>query len=336
MSALTCFVWRCLPLKKILIIVLVIIVIQGCLNSISQSVYSDLVDTKSSYPKAERCGECHVDIYNEWKSSKHSSAYTSEMFRQQTNNYQFSECLACHAPNTIFTENLRLRSMIREEGVTCAVCHLQDGKFAGPVEHSALILPHPIEIRTNVYRSSRLCGQCHEEAYREWQGVKNPKKNCQECHMSTVERRITQGTDFISKQLVKFEHEGKLRRHLFHLSEIVQLKDAISVKVSVLPGEESTKKVLFSLTNNLPHGIPTGGFGFRKAVLTLKVVDEKNRTLTAVEHLFFKELKTALPAKKTWQKTLTVSKTAKWMHITLERKDREQSIEIYRDKVVLP
>lgn len=317
-----------------MILFLAILIIQGCLNTISQSVYSELTNVTSAYPSASTCGECHIDIYNEWKESKHSISYTSDTFRERTDNYSFKECLDCHAPTTVFIdETFKLRESLKEEGITCVVCHFKDGKFAGPIEHSAIVLPHPVQVRSKLYRSSELCGKCHKTVYEQWQDVSRDKKNCQECHMKEVTRKITQGTDFISRQLVRFEKEGKLRRHKFHLSEIENLEGAIESNVTIQKTENNNLLVQISITNKIPHNIPSGGFGTSRAILTVSFFDKKNKKLHSFEETFYKELKTSLKTDITWNKLLSVPMLAKFANISLVRKNTKETTILYNNRV---
>ena len=49
--------------------------------------------------KAEACGVCHTDIYNEWKTSIHAQAYTDPFFQAYwTKDKHIWVCLNCHTP----------------------------------------------------------------------------------------------------------------------------------------------------------------------------------------------------------------------------------------------
>ena len=45
---------------------------------------SSLTTVEILSPTAEKCGGCHVDIFNEWKSSKHASINWKNTWRWET------------------------------------------------------------------------------------------------------------------------------------------------------------------------------------------------------------------------------------------------------------
>lgn len=90
----------------------------ACFLSPGCIVYPELAEKGMKAPKSERCGDCHRDIYNEWKDSPHAHSFTNPAFKEETNNYQFAFCLGCHAPETIFTDKrIEPRGVNLAEGV---------------------------------------------------------------------------------------------------------------------------------------------------------------------------------------------------------------------------
>ncbi|MGC8942316.1 MAG: multiheme c-type cytochrome [Sulfurihydrogenibium sp.] len=45
-------------------------------------------------PVAKRCSECHENIYNQWKESRHAVAWVSEDFKRASENYSKTKCLS--------------------------------------------------------------------------------------------------------------------------------------------------------------------------------------------------------------------------------------------------
>jgi Cytochrome c554 and c-prime len=103
-------------------------------------------ETLSLYPTAEKCGECHSQIYQEWSSSNHAYASISPMFHKFEQKFQQltqgtvgTFCVRCHQQvGTQLGESretpLWERSQISREGVTCITCHRvkeQYGKVNG-------------------------------------------------------------------------------------------------------------------------------------------------------------------------------------------------------------
>ncbi|TWT85847.1 hypothetical protein Pla123a_06540 [Posidoniimonas polymericola] len=90
---------------------------------------------KNCYPSAQECGECHKQLYDEWRVSSHAYAFVSPMFQkfeqkitdlsQGTVGYF---CYRCHSPvGTALGENratpLWEMPKVAREGVTCIACH---------------------------------------------------------------------------------------------------------------------------------------------------------------------------------------------------------------------
>ncbi len=92
-------------------------------------------DTLSLYPTAEKCGECHNQIYEEWSSSQHAYSSISPMFHKFEQKFQEltqgtvgTFCVRCHQQvGTQLGEArqtpLWASSPISREGVTCITCH---------------------------------------------------------------------------------------------------------------------------------------------------------------------------------------------------------------------
>ena len=152
----------------------------GC--KLIENLHPELAMRGEDSMGSHKCGECHIDIYNEWAESSHSKSYISEEFRVATNNYEFKFCIRCHVPETIFTSlevdsdktvisltkskngEIAPRDYNLNDGVDCHGCHLTvDCTLAGP--HSG-ISPHPIEKKEELFKSSELCGKCHVDYIR--------------------------------------------------------------------------------------------------------------------------------------------------------------------------
>ena len=234
---------------------------------------------------AESCGQCHREIYEEWKTSIHARAYEDPFFQAYwKKDKNIWICLNCHTPlenqqPTLIREIPRGRvekavqepnphydAEYQKEAVTCAVCHVRDGVIYGPFEDSAA--PHPTEFDPN-FRTVQPCYRCHNVVsgpaqfyrvgpcgtYAEYEGkffIKERGFICQSCHMPEIDRPVA-----INGPI------RRGRRHLWrggHDPEMV--KRAIGVQVSSdatspKPGE----RVTFTLTlvnAGAGHKIPTG------------------------------------------------------------------------------
>ena len=112
--------------------------------------------------RAEECAACHRDFFDEWRSTIHSQAWTDPYFQVD---WRFDGspqiCKNCHIPldrqqefkvvgfndkekwNPKLEPNPDFDPILQHEGVTCAVCHVSDGKILGVI--GVTDSPHPIK-----------------------------------------------------------------------------------------------------------------------------------------------------------------------------------------------
>lgn len=237
-------------------------------------------------PAARDCERCHQEVYREWESSLHASAWRSEAFQRATSGGRAAECLGCHASGPLVAgEPPELRAAHREEGVTCTSCHLAPGPagarlaMRGPVSRSSPVEVHPVIEEDPTYRSSELCGTCHRSAFAEWERAALPaggeKETCQGCHMPAVRRTVESIHDehAYSRLLVAVERTEDLRRHRFDVPE-----DAVE-EIELDAEREDAARIRVTLANHLPHALPTGQFGRRQLALTAHWPGGERRTL---------------------------------------------------------
>lgn len=166
----------------------------------------------SLHPDA--CGQCHKDQYKDWNGSLHSRAVGSGLLGQlrPDKDPEFAtSCYFCHAPmaeqsevidkagNPVFDKKLKL------SGVSCAVCHLRQGKVYGPPKRVGSIETgvgrqesHGCFIEKDFFEDAGFCAACHQlddgyelngklltNTYREWKESVFAKTGvtCQNCHM---------------------------------------------------------------------------------------------------------------------------------------------------------
>ncbi|HEY7532322.1 MAG TPA: hypothetical protein VH681_06000 [Nitrospiraceae bacterium] len=235
--------------------------------------------------KAESCGTCHTEIYNEWKTSIHSHAYRDPFFQAYwTRDEHTWVCLNCHSPlenqqPTLIKEipRQRVEKAVQEpnphfdpeyqqEGVTCAACHVRDGTILGPFEDSAA--PHPTQFDPS-FRTTQLCYRCHSVVggpaqfynggpcgtYAEHEGGYYMKERgfiCQSCHMPEVDRPVAVN--------------GPIRRGRRHLwrggHDPDMVKRAVAIQVNADPPEpkagDDLQLTLTLINAGAGHKLPTG------------------------------------------------------------------------------
>ncbi len=234
---------------------------------------------------AESCGQCHREIYEEWKSSIHAYAYEDPFFQAYWRKDQnIWVCLNCHTPlenqqptligaiprgrveRAVQEPNPRYDPELQQEAVTCAACHVRDGVIWGPYDDSAA--PHPTGFDPG-FRTVQVCYRCHNVVsgpaqfynvgpcgtYAEYEGRYYMQERgliCQSCHMPQVDRPVAEG--------------GPVRRGRQHLwrggHDPEMIKQAVAVQVEAVPVDPAPgQEVQFTLTlvnAGAGHKIPSG------------------------------------------------------------------------------
>lgn len=255
--------------------------------------------------KAEDCGKCHREIYEEWKTSYHAKAYTDPFFRAYwKKDGEVWICLNCHTPlanqqpeligeiprnrveKAVRTPNPDFDQALREEGITCAGCHVRDGVILGPFDDA--VAPHPTRFDPT-FRTTEICYRCHQVpkgafqfydvgpcgTFPEYEGTYFTKERgmiCQSCHMPEVERPMADGGPI-----------RKGRKHLWrggHDPE--QIKSALAVQLAADPPElKPGTPATFTLTlinAGAGHKLPTGDPD-RYFTVEFRVLDRSGRVV---------------------------------------------------------
>jgi len=268
--------------------IIVVLAFFAYLNFVYSPLIYELKDeyknfTKTTIPigldslSAKECGECHVRIYEEWQTSMHAKAYTNPYFQAylKKDDYHYS-CYYCHTqledqiefkivgfidddPNRpILDLNENFDRGLRDEGVTCATCHVANGMIYGP--YGDADAPHPVEFAPK-FRTTAVCEKCHEVPQSKFMFYKSnpcgtvdeynngPYKakgiTCQKCHMPSQLKTLTRSSK-IFRQVGEHTFKGG------HSKEMI--KKALLIDVKKL-GE---KFELTVMNNGAGHAFPTG------------------------------------------------------------------------------
>lgn len=297
-------------MKINILLIIIFALVTGC--KFIQNLHPEFVKKGEESPMSEECRECHIDIYDEWSNSMHSKSYTSNAFKDSTNDYEFDFCLGCHVPETIFAQKkniteenpnnslielsgkeIKPRDYKLEEGVNCHSCHLTiDCKLAGP--HSG-IAPHPIEQKAELYLKSGLCGICHVDTYKEYQMHTDNEKTCQDCHMRSVKRKLIQDEPW---QKLHRRKDGKA--HTFSRIDAKESNDKfIVLSFKDIVKENNQIKGIVEIENTMvSHSIPTGRYGYREVLLLINLKNNLGGIIQSKQESLFIEMETQLKPKE--------------------------------------
>jgi hypothetical protein len=243
---------------------------------------------------ASECGECHVDFYEEWSTSTHSKAWQDYQFQEEwKKNEKIFVCINCHTPLKEQQEfevlgliegdhfrphkrlNRKFDKNLQQESITCAVCHVREGKIIGPFGNKKA--PHAVT-RDPDFLSESLCKRCHQatdmirddlvctfNTGAEWENSPYAKKNitCIDCHMPQVRRFLTSTSSQVRQTrrhlwrgsgIAKFKGEEQQALRFFRSGLELILTPS---KTQYLPEDEGTVTVTY-INQRAGHNIPTG------------------------------------------------------------------------------
>jgi nitrate reductase cytochrome c-type subunit len=252
---------------------------------------------------AESCGNCHNEIYAEWKTTQHASAWTDPLFQADWADLDKPYmCTYCHTPvgqqRPLIVKGLKdidpviakgdknpnFDPNLQQEGVTCVACHLREGKLRSPFPIEEAEAPHAV-IYAPEQGTPETCRYCHYieqrsftklkrpliDTFNEWEEYKKKggTKMCLECHMPEIERPTVLNGPV-----------RKGRQHIFrggHNKEFLR-SEALEVKVSTATSTGETINGIFTVFNKTGHRFPTGEPA-RIAEFTMEALDRDGLVL---------------------------------------------------------
>lgn len=215
---------------------------------------------------AVTCGQCHTEIYQEWKGRAHSKAWTNELYQAQIKPKKKPQnCHGCHIPVDVHRRLGRKpkpRDALRHEGVTCVSCHKSaktGDDILGPFGSKTDAHPCQKNPAFTGTGSISLCKSCHNtkigpvlplgrdhDKYREQLGDK--AKTCIECHMPAIERQL-------AVSIVTGKPVGEKRMTRSHV--VLGPRDIeFCKKAFALQARKDGKDLVFGIENRAGHRIP--------------------------------------------------------------------------------
>jgi len=109
---------------------------------------------------AETCVGCHATVHGEWQKSGHGQAWTDAIFQREYRERPLAWCVHCHAPLAQQLAEVRAGGgRLANEGVTCAVCHVREGKILAARRRATS--PH-VTVADESFGGPQFCAGCHQ------------------------------------------------------------------------------------------------------------------------------------------------------------------------------
>lgn len=236
---------------------------------------------------AATCGQCHTEIYDEWKDRKHASAWVDPIYQAAIAEVERPHlCHNCHIPAQVLDRlgrKPRTRSTHQDEGVTCVSCHKQGDEIHGP--YGAKTDAHPVVKNEafSVEGSISLCASCHATKIADVLPVakdflranmQEKGLSCIKCHMPEVDRH-----NAISLATGKPTGEKRPGRshHLLGPGD-----PEFCAKAFGITAERNGESVVVKISNEAGHGVP-GLVNMRKFPMRFSLVDDAGKELASAE-----------------------------------------------------
>jgi len=266
---------------------------------------------------AKECGGCHADFYAEWRTTIHSQAWTDPYFQADwTFDNSQHVCRNCHTPldrqqphtilgfrdkdkwDPVLEPNPAFDPELQHEGVTCAACHLREGKIVGVLGDTNA--PHPVKLLED---PNQICIRCHVVEGDRWDmffrfppcgtvaeieaTIQSPGHTgevtvqstsglgCVACHMPAVERPLVAGGE-----------TRMVRQHLWRGGHDPQMvKRGLKVELNEITLTRAGKRRFqLTLTNvGAAHYLPTGTPD-RHLMVRISVTDQEGKLVKEQNH----------------------------------------------------
>jgi nitrate/TMAO reductase-like tetraheme cytochrome c subunit len=276
---------------------------------------------------ARDCGECHIEIYKEWKQSTHAIAFQDLQFQSEWKKDNVTVCLNCHTPlqnqqefivtgllngdykTPVKTPNPNFDKALQLESITCATCHVRDGNVIGRMGSTNTTHKTVID---SVFLSEKLCISCHNvvdelnpvlictfETGDEWNNnwAKEEGKNCISCHMPEIERPIMSGMEKRTSHFHNFPGSGIPKFYDMESEELESLEISEG-NIDKVYSVGDTIDYLLQVKNSFAgHSVPTGD-PERFFLVTFRLKDNEGSLLSEEIHRIGEEWQWYPVAKK--------------------------------------
>lgn len=253
------------------------------------------------FTPSSECGNCHTDIYREWKNSLHAQSVTDPVFKNAYNKIkdenQKKKCLNCHSPTVLLTKDYKIEEKITKEGVTCDFCHsvkgMKDNSYIievgeykyGPFKPvlKSFELGHKSKY-SELHKKSEFCKGCHEyknrygiyvlDTYNEWKKSEYSEKGiqCQNCHMP-----IDPYAKVVNPDIYPSERFVTAHKFLGGRSQI-RLKEAAEINLIYEKEGDNLVVSVYVTNKESGHMLPTG-IPIKRLTLEVYLTDKQGKII---------------------------------------------------------
>jgi hypothetical protein len=107
--------------------------------------------------ESQECARCHAATHGAWSESLHARAWTDPLFQASYVREPLAWCRNCHAPLSAQESGV----VAREQGISCAACHVRAGEIVGFRALPASTSSHAVQAVAG-FGGSQLCAGCHQ------------------------------------------------------------------------------------------------------------------------------------------------------------------------------
>jgi hypothetical protein len=274
------------------------------------------VDPAPDAGAEHNCGNCHEEIYRQWRGDAHARSARNPRFLELYQDLLLQRpdgravCASCHAPTLDFadpaTDDLRLAAGVAAEGVHCDFCHkvqevstehvgLAHGRFGmqllrprdgqlffGPLQDPA----RAEDAYAPVYQESRYCSACHQGTvfgihaygtYSEWLASPAAQEGKQ-CQSChmTPDGRTTNVAP--SHGGIERDSATLASHGFFPGGKEAMLRRAIRLTAELQREETQVRCTVDVVASDVGHRVPTG-FIDRHLILVIEGFDQRGQLI---------------------------------------------------------
>jgi hypothetical protein len=199
---------------------------------------------------AAQCRSCHVAQYNDWRSSRHSMAWSNDFFQFDYRQNKRQWCRNCHIPMVAQQKSDAAALALRDEGINCITCHVRGDAFFAKFKRPNS--PHntkPIP----TFGNDQFCEGCHQFNFPRF-GDHGEFKNYTDEPMQNTVAQFRKGP-FAKSHTCRDCHAKSSGGHAYPGGhDLRMLREALAFRVC-----KSGESLRTRLTNRgAGHNVPTG------------------------------------------------------------------------------